>query len=381
MDKKKICFVVAIPGVANGFLKEPIKKLATEFDVYLASNFDGKPMELDLPLKGYLDFPIERNPSIINEIKTLHILCKYFKKEKFFAVHSQALNASILNSIAGWMSRIPHRIRIFTGQMWVTMSGSRRWFYRMLDRLTVKLNTELLVDGYPQREFLIGEKILKKGQAVVLANGSISGVDVERFSPSDEIRLNERTELNIRQDQVVYTYLGRLKRDKGLYEILAAFNRLVVDHKNAFLLLFGNDEGNVMSHLQEYENIKDGENFCYFGLTRKPEKSLQAADVFLLPSYREGFGVSAIEASCLGLPVICSDTYGMADTMIDNVTGLRCKVGDVETLYQCMLKLYNDKDLRKNLGDAGRKRILKDFSCELVSNAWLDFYRNLDKNV
>lgn len=377
MEKRKICFVVATPSVANGFLKEPIKKLATKFDVYIASNFEGKPMDLDLPIKGFLDFPIQRKPNIGNELKALRILYRYFKKEKFFAVHSQALSASLLNSLAGWMARVPHRLRIFTGQMWVTMKGARKWFYRMLDRLTIKLNTELLVDGKPQRQFLIDERILKEGQADVLANGSISGVDIIRFKPSENDRLNERKELGITSEQIVFVFLGRLKRDKGLYEILASFNRLAVDHKNAFLLLFGNDEGNIMSHLSEYENIKMGENFCYYGLTHKPEKSLQAADVFLLPSYREGFGVSAIEASCLGLPVVCSDTYGMADTMIDNVTGLRCKVADVESLYQCMKQLYADDSLRKRLGAEGRKRVLKDFSSDLVSNAWLDYYLNL----
>lgn len=377
MKRKKICFVFARPGVANGFLREPIKKLSKEFDVYLASNFEGKPIEFELPIKGYFDFPIQRKPSIANELKTLWMLYRFFKKERFFAVHSQAINASLLNSIAGWLAGVPHRLRIFTGQVWYTMSGARRWFYRMLDRITIRLSTELLVDGCPQRQYLIDEKILKEGQATVLAKGSISGVDVDRFAPSDSDRTKEREELGIDAEKIVYTFMGRLKRDKGLFEILSAFNRMAEEKSNAYLLLFGNDEGNVMSHLSEYPNIKDGENFCYYGLTHKPEKSLQAADVFLLPSYREGFGVSAIEAACLGLPVICSDTYGMGETMVDNVTGLRCKVGDVDTLYQSMLHLYEDEQLRKKMGAAGRERVLRDFSSEYVSDEWLSFYKNL----
>lgn len=379
MQKKRICFVVARPEIATGFLKEPIKKLAQEFDVYLATNFEGKQVDLDLPITGYLDFPIQRNPGIASLLKALRILYNYYKKERFFAVHSQALSASLLNSLAGWASGTPHRLRIFTGQMWVTMTGLRKWFYRLLDKLTVKLNTELLVDGKPQLQFLIKERILKEGQAEVLANGSISGVDVNRFSPSDAVRAKKRKDIGIKPEQVVFTFLGRLKRDKGLYEILSSFNLLAKENDNAFLLLFGNDEENIMSHLPEYENIKEGINFCYYGPTQKPEESIQAADVFLLPSYREGFGVAAIEASCLGLPVICSDTYGMADTMIDDVTGLRCKVKDVDTLYRCMLKLYDEDDLRKSLGQRGRNRILNDFSSDKVSDAWLEFYRNLDK--
>lgn len=377
-DKKKICFVVARPSVANGFLREPIKKLAQEFDVYLASNFDGKPMEFDLPLAGYFDFPIQRKPSIGAMLKALRILYKYFKREHFFAVHSQALSASVLNSLAGWMARVPHRLRIFTGQMWVTMTGVRKWFYRLLDKLTVRLNTELLVDGKPQRQFLIAERVLKEGQATVLANGSISGVDIERFKPTANDRKEERKKMNIAPAKVVYTFLGRLKRDKGVYEMLEAFNRLAGEKPDAYLLIFGNDEGNVMSHIGEYGNIINGENFCYFGLTRQPEKALQAADVFVLPSYREGFGVSAIEAACLGLPVICSDIYGMEDTMVDEVTGIRCKVKDADSLYVAMARLYEDESLRTSMGMQGRNRILNDFSSELVSQAWLQFYRDLE---
>jgi glycosyltransferase involved in cell wall biosynthesis len=104
---------------------------------------------------------------------------------------------------------------------------------------------------------------------------------------------------------------------------------------------------------------------------------LQAGDVFVLPTYREGFGSSVIEASALGLPVICSDAYGVMDAMIDEVTGLRCKVGDVESLYEAMTKLAADKDLQKFLGKNGRERVIREFDGKAVTKYWVDYYREI----
>ncbi|MCH5347624.1 MAG: glycosyltransferase, partial [Muribaculaceae bacterium] len=127
----------------------------------------------------------------------------------------------------------------------------------------------------------------------------------------------------------------------------------------------------------QYPNLKENENLIYYGLTPNPEKLLQAGDVFVLPTYREGFGMSVLEASSVGLPVICSDTYGVLDAMVDDETGLRCKTMDVESLKKCMLKLYSDQDLRNKLGTNGRRRVEEKFSSDVVTDAWLDFYKSL----
>lgn len=375
--KKKICFIVARQGAAKSFLKEPMKKLVQDYDIYLATNFEGEEVDPSLPLCSSFDFPIQRHPSIFGNLKALWKLYRYFKKEKFFVVHSQAINASLLTAIAGFMARTPHRIRIFTGQLWCNMKGFRRWFYKFLDKVTVALDTDFLVDGKPQREFLIEQHILKEGQAEVLANGSIAGVNIDRFVPSEDIRKARREELGIKDDQIVLSFMGRLKREKGCIEILEAFNKYAIENKNIFLLLIGKDEENIINLIPNYENIKENINYYFYGLTSEPNELLQASDIFLLPSYREGFGMSAIEAACLGLPVICSDAYGLRDTLVDNVTGVICKVANSDSLYECMKKLCSDPAKSKEMGKAGRKRVVNDFSSELVSNSWLDFYRSL----
>lgn len=98
------------------------------------------------------------------------------------------------------------------------------------------------------------------------------------------------------------------------------------------------------------------------------------ADVFCLPSYREGFGTSIIEASLLEKPIICSDTYGLMDTIIENETGLRHEVKNGNSILEQMIKLM-DIDLRKKLGDNGRAFVLKNFSAENISKEWFKYYK------
>ena len=87
--------------------------------------------------------------------------------------------------------------------------------------------------------------------------------------------------------------------------------------------------------------------------------------------------MSAVEAACLGLPVICSDIYGLKDTIIEGETGLRCKVRDSKSLKEAMAKLYDNPGLRKEMGKNGRQRILNEFSGEKIVGAWVNFYNEI----
>lgn len=170
--------------------------------------------------------------------------------------------------------------------------------------------------------------------------------------------------------------MGRLNRDKGLYELLSAFNILVSKRSNTFLLLFGRDEENIKSSFKDYKNLNQ-DNFLYYGATNEPENMLQTGDIFVLPTYREGFGSSVIEAASLGLPTITSNAYGVLDASVNGETGLQCRVGDVESLYKAMIVLVDDKHMAQQMGESGRQRVLENFSGSVVVKYWVEFYRNL----
>lgn len=374
--RKKICFVVAVPGTAQSFLRDHIEALSKEYDVYIAGNInDVKEIEM-LNVKGWRHIDINRQISIFSDMKAVLQLRKYFSSMTFDAVHSVTPKAGLVCALAAFLVKIPIRIHIFTGQVWATKKGFLRHLLMNFDRLIARLDNYILVDGYSQRRFLLANTIVKEDKSLVLGSGSISGVNVDRFNPSEEIRNETRNTLGIQENKVVFVFMGRLNHDKGLHELLPAFNKIAAIRNDVFLLLFGSDEENVTSTFPKYENLNNS-NFLYYGSTQEPHKMMQSGDIFVLPTYREGFGSSVIEAACLGLPTITSDAYGVLDASVPDETGLRCKVGDVDSLYNAMLALADNTDMRARMGQAGRKRVLELFAGDVVVKHWIDFYKKI----
>jgi glycosyltransferase involved in cell wall biosynthesis len=373
--KKKICFVVSRAGTAWSFLRDHITALSAEYDIFLVGKFteDDLPILDELQLTGYKSIEIHRNINLIADLNSIFVLKNYLKKNKFYATHSVTPKAGLIAAIASYLSKVPNRIHIFTGQVWHTKHGAFKWMLMTLDKVVAKLNTHILVDGESQRQFLIKNKIIKEKTSFVLGKGSIAGVNVQRFNPDSNTRLRYRNELNM-EDKIVFGFLGRLNHDKGITDLFSAYNKLCGELNDVHLLIIGRDEGNMLNTLPNYSNIIEVKNFTYYGATDEPEKILQALNVFCLPSYREGFGVSVLEASCLGIPIICSDTYGLMDAMIDGKTGLRHQVGQSEDLYQKMKFMAENEAARKEMGKNAREFVTMNFSAETISKEWIQFY-------
>lgn len=374
--RKKICFVVAVPITAQAFLRDHMQSLSKDYDIYLMGYITDKESVKGLPLTGFVNMDIERGISIVKDCDSVYQAWRYFKKMRFDAVHSVTPKAGLVTAIAGWLAGVKHRTHIFTGQVWATRKGLMRVVLKSIDKIIAKLDNHILVDGKSQRQFLINEGILKEGQAEVFGNGSIAGVNAERFFPNMTAREEERDKIGINKNTLTFVFLGRLNRDKGIGELYEAYNKLCSEVKNVYLLLVGFDEENYIAKLPQYPHIQEGVNFHFYGPTKTPETVLNAGDVFVLPTYREGFGSSVLEAACVGLPCICSDAYGVLDAYVENETGLRCRVGDSESLYQCMKKMCDDRELVKRMGERSRQRALNDFNVKPISECWVKFYNN-----
>jgi glycosyltransferase involved in cell wall biosynthesis len=372
---KKICFVVTSPLVANAFLPNHISVLQKKFDVYVVTNFFEGLGTLSLP---QLDdqhthhIKIKRNIDLISDVQALISLQKYFYIMKFDVVHSITPKAGLVAMLAARLAGVKNRVHIFTGQVWFTKKGLMKRFLIFFDKIIVKLSTHILVDGHSQRNFIIDNNVIKATNSQVFGKGSISGVDVLRFTAKPSIRQKIRKELLLLNNNTVFCFLGRINVDKGVLDFANAFKMLLEDYPETKILIIGYDEENLIPQIKAI--IGENDSLIYYGPTSTPENVLQAADVLCLPSYREGFGTSVLEASLLGLPIICSDTYGLMDTIIENETGLRHKVGDMASLSIQMKKLIESPDFRKYLGDNGRKYVLENFSASTISNYWLDFY-------
>jgi len=266
------------------------------------------------------------------------------------------------------------RIHVFQGEVWLTRKGGMRLLLKFLDRLVARLATHVLVVSRSEREFLIREGIIRNAKSRVLGSGSLSGVDAARFRPDSEARAAVRAELGIAPEAMVFLFLGRLTRDKGVLDLAQAFASLAAVRPAAVLLLVGPDEERVRPKIESICRAHAGK-LRFAGYTRTPERYIAAANALCLPSYREGFPTVIIEAAATGIPATGSRIYGITDAIIEGETGLLHTPADANDLAEKMEMLMKDPALRERLGARARQRAVAEFNQQRLTQALLDFYR------
>lgn len=369
---KKIAFVTSNSLSAKVFLAPHLKHLSSKYEITLISNFDGVDMSdfKDIGIAHFKHVPISRNISLLRDPVALTILWWHFLTHRYHSVHSITPKAGLLGMLAAKLSFIPRRFHTFTGQVWVTKTGTFRTLLKQLDRLIAASTTVTLADSPSQAEFLFNEGVTRSTPEV-LAQGSISGVDTKRFIFNPVSRLEIRQQLGIKETDILFLFLGRLCKDKGIDELISAFGELSTQHKSAHLLLVGPNE-------EQYDELffshLNNTNVHRVGFTNSPEDYYSVGDIFVLPSYREGFGTSVLEAAAAGLPAIASSIYGLSDAIEDQKTGILVPAKDELGLYNVMREMVANEQLRHNMGLAAYKRSCTDFSQQRIVEAMFDFY-------
>lgn len=377
VPKKRLCFIATLEMSINAFLKDHLVILQEYFDLTVITNTQDpgflRPYGINAKV---ISVQIERNVSPPRDLVALCHLWKIFRREHFDIVHSIMPKSGLLSMVAGFFAEIPVRIHTFTGQIWKNKTGLTRLFFKNIDKVLVFFSTHILVDSPSQRQFLIGEGIVGEGESFVIGNGSMCGVDRERFKFDIKAREDIRHNLGIRSDDIVYLFLGRLNRDKGLLELSQAFANLAKKIQAAHLVLVGRDEQGMAQKIRE--TCTDcHEKLHILGYTNNPQDYMSAADVLCLPSYREGFGLVIIEAGAVGIPSIGTRIYGITDTIEDGTTGYMVEPGSYFDLMEKMLNFAMDRSLIKTMGVKARQRALAMYSRDDITSAMINFYFNL----
>ncbi len=372
---KKLCYIATIPAVVHAFLREHIQVAAKNYQVTVICNSVDKHLLEGLNAR-VIFLPIERKPSLSRDIQVLFQLFNLFRRERFDIVHSIMPKTGMLAMLAAWLAHTPVRIHTFTGQVWATKHGFPRLLLKWFDKQIGRFATYALADSPSQRDFLINQGVIAKDKANVIGAGSICGVEPIRFQPDVKVKQVVRHELGIAQDAKVMLFVGRLNRDKGVLDLAVAFEVLAQQRSDVELLLVGAEENVSFSQIQEIcYAVRD--RLHYLSFTAAPERYMAAADVFCLPSYREGFGMTIIEAAACGVPAVASRIYGITDAVEDNKTGILFPVGDVLALTHVLLKLIDSDDLRRQMANAARERVLVLFSSEKITSEMVMLYERL----
>lgn len=370
----RLCFVTAVPLTLRAFFAAHVHRLARRYQITLVSSGSADDVrELLVANVSFRPVPIARQISPAADLASLRALCTLFRREQFDSVHSMTPKAGLLGMMAARAAGTPNRVHTFTGQVWATRTGAGRAVLKAADRVIASSATRLLTDSASQREFLVSNGIVSGSRIQVLGEGSVAGVDLQRFRPAPETRAAIRTELAIPADAVVFVFIGRLTRDKGIAEMAAAFATAAERDPRPHLIVAGPDEDGSGRDLAAVGARFPGRVHVVDYVAR-PEDYLAAADVLLLQSHREGFGVVVIEAAAVGLPAIASRIYGVTDAVQDGVTGILHSVGAVPEIADAMLRVTTDHALRQRLSAAARARAVESFPQERISDALAAFY-------
>lgn len=375
---KKLCYIATIPAVVHAFLRAHIQAAADTYEVTVICNSTEKHLLDGLNARIIL-LPIKRNPSPWSDLLILIQLFNLFRREKFDIVHSIMPKTGMLTMLAAWLAHVPTRIHTFTGQVWVTKQGLKRTLLKWFDTLIGTFATCILADSRSQRDFLLNEHVLAPGKIIVIGAGSICGMDPLRFHSDSEVRQIMRHDLKISLDAKVILFVGRLNRDKGMLDLAAAFNIIAQDQQDVELLLVGAQEDVSFERIQEIcHSVRD--RLHYVSFTSTPERYMMAADIFCLPSYREGFGMTIIEAAACGLPTVASRIYGITDAVEEGETGLLFTAGDVTELTKALLMLLSNQTLCQQMGQMAKKRSLKLFLSQTITANMLALYGKINSN-
>jgi glycosyltransferase involved in cell wall biosynthesis len=290
--------------------------------------------------------------------------------------------AGLLGGVAACLSGVPCRFYTLRGLRCETTSGVKFRVLRLTERVACKCAHRVLCVSQSLRRKVIELGIVDPQRAVVLASGSSNGVDAERFTPN-HARLTEaaniRQEFNIPPEAPIVGFVSRLTRDKGIVELVQAFLQLSESYPSIRLLLVGDFEDGDPVPAEIRQEIENNGRILRTGSVRDAAPYYHLMDVLALPSYREGFPNSVLEAHAAGKPVVVTRATGAIDSVDDGVDGFLVPMGDADALAAALMRLLKNKALAERMGRAGREKVVREFRQESVWSAleanYLDLLR------
>lgn len=318
----------------------------------------------------YKCVPVLRKISLFSDLQALFRICCFIHAKKINIVTGHTPKGALLAMLAAYIMRVPIRIYFRHGLVYETSVGLKRRLLITMDRLSAKLATKIVCVSPSVCKRSIEDALNNIEKQTLLLKGTCNGIDTQRFNRTNirlEALLALQSQLGIVDGCFVIGFTGRLVRDKGIIELVNAFLILRKKYSNVRLLLVGMLEVRDALPPHIVDSINNNPDIITTGYVENAtiENYYALMDVFVLPSYREGFPTSILEASAMGLPVLTTKVTGCVDSIIENKTGIFIP-HDAQAISSAIELLYNDKKMRMNYGKNGRAFVEENFRQELI---------------
>lgn len=371
MKKLKIIRSSTVPQSLDSFCNGVLKELSQEYEVVAVSS-PGEALDKVSQREGVrtIAVPMERHISLMNDLRSLWQMWRVMRRERPDLVHSMTPKAGLICMMAAWLARVPRRVHMFTGLVWPTSTGLKRRILMATDWLTCACATHIIPEGEGVKHDLLSHHITRK-PIKVLGYGNVKGIDMEHYNPALFSNVSH-------QEGFTFVFVGRIVRDKGINELVAAFDRLHEDYPDVRLVLIGPREDDLDPVLPAtLERINSGNGIEAVGPQSDVRPFYASADALVFPSYREGFPNVVIEAGAMGLPSIVTDINGSREIIIDGQNGVIVPPRDEEALYQAMKRFVEQPDEIAAMAQKARGLIASRYEQSYVRQCLYDFYHEI----
>ena len=364
-QKSKICFVVAVDITLKYILFSQIQYLQEKgYEVFAVCSPGKWVKELrkknvfikEIQIKRYILSPF-------SDVFSLARLYFYFKQEKFDAIFTFTPKPGLLGQMAAKVAGVPVIINtIFGFYFHENTPLFQRKLFILIEKVAAQFSTFIFFRNTEDFQTAQKEGIIKESQAEYIGDG----IDMARFNPERfdvDFKQRKKTAVGIDPSKKVIGIVARLVREKGYIELFEAFKEVLKKFPKTVLLVVGPAELGKKDSLNP-GTIKDmgiEKNTVFLGERADVDELFALMDIFTLPSWREGFPHSVMEASAMGLPVITTDVRGCRDAVVDDVTGVIVPPKNSQKLAEAMIHLLSDPQKAVAMGQEGTKKARKDF--------------------
>jgi lipopolysaccharide/colanic/teichoic acid biosynthesis glycosyltransferase/glycosyltransferase involved in cell wall biosynthesis len=378
----KVLFVCAIDISAAKLLAAQVRALERAgFNVHIACS-DG-PYAREMAREGYTVKPIAitNRPGLFSSLRSIGALYILMRRERYDVVHVHMISAAFLGRVAAKLARVPFVFYTFRGFAFYEDSSRRlKWFNLLIERMCTPCTHFFFSQSEENRKRAIHYSVIPEDKSITIGNGIFLEEFLENGVESDRAT-STREELGIPPGAVVVGFVGRLVREKGLFELVEAAPEIIERVPEAIFLVVGDslksDDG-VRDQLEHSVRVKGLDaHFVWTGYRTDVARLYEAMDVFVLPSYREGMPRSVIEAMASGKPVVATDIPGCRDEVVDGVTGFLVPSQNSTALCKAIVNLLENFDNARRMGCAGRERAVRLFDERLVCERVVDTYNEL----
>ena len=323
----------------------------------------------------HLAIPMKRGMAPLSDLVSVVRLWRALRRLRPDITEFSTPKAGLLGNLAAWLCRVPIRIYLLRGLRLETSSGVKRQILSATERLAAACAQHVVCNSESLRAKALALRVAASGKLKLLGDGSSNGVDVDRFSPGST---DVRKRLGLPSNAAVVGFVGRLTRDKGVPELIAAFDHVLKAAPDTRLLLVGwfdDSEDALSQDLRAY--IDRHPRIVRTGFVADTAPYYRAMDVMVLPTWREGFPNVVLEAAATAIPVIATLATGSRDAVLPEVTGLLIPPGYPEAITEAVLQLLRDPERRRRMGTAARARVSELFVNERVLGLTVALYKSL----